>query len=287
MDERCPHRTWPRLRRGTVLGALALALSVAQTASAGTTGGSATAQAAGVELAFDAPPIDLVGVTRSLAVGPNPGSQTVPGTLDLEDIATSSSLLATSTSVEVARTPSGVEANSFVTGLRLTLRGETVASATTILGSAACPSGDSAVTTEAQANDVRLGDAAPVDVVPGGPDALGSTTITDEAGRVFTVQLVATALVDSDASSGEAGGLRLDVTIGNETSASAEFATASCQRPDGVAAAPGPEQPDGGLADSGTDTAVVAALLGIVLVAVGGSALLWASGRRPPRADPC
>ncbi len=260
-------------------------LSLAQSASAGTTGGSATAQAAGVALVFNTdPPINVAGSTTSLAVGPNTGSQTVPGSLDLEDVASSSSLVATSTSVAVARTPSGVEATSSVDGLQLTLFGETVASVTSIVGAATCPAGESAVTTEAQASGVRLGDAAPVDV-SSGQSVSGSITVTDEQGQTYPVELVASVFAESDASSGEARGLRLEVTIGDEAPASASLAIAICEQPGGGPEAPGPMDPGGGLADSGTDTAVVAALLGVVLVVSGGSVLLWAHGPRSRRAD--
>ncbi len=289
MVDRRPHRSRPPrwLRRSMSAAVVAGVLSLAHSASAGTTGGSATAQAAGVALVFNTdPPINVAGSTTSLAVGPDTGSQTVPGSLDLEDVASSSSLVATSTSVAVARTPSGVEATSSVDGLQLTLFGETVASVTTIVGGANCPAGESAVTAEAQANGVRLGDAAPVDVSPGQP-VRGSITITDEQGQTYPVELVATVFADSEASSGEARGLRLDVTIGDSVPASASLAIASCQRPGGGPEAPAPTEPGGGLADSGSDTAVLAALLGVVLLAGGGSALAWARSRRSPRTDPC
>ena len=266
-----------------VAAVVAGVLSIAQSASAGTTGGSATAQAAGIALVFNTdPPIDVSGSTTPLAVGPNTGSQTVPGSLDLVDVASSSSLVATSTSVAVARTSSGVEATSSVDGLQLTLFGETVASVTTIVGGANCPASESAVIADAQANGVRLGDAAPVDV-SSGQSVSGSITVTDEQGQTYPVELVASVFTNSDASSGEARGLRLEVTIGDEAPASASLAIASCERPGGGAEAPGPMEPGGGLADSGTDTAVVAALLGVVLLAGGGSALAWAHRRRSPR----
>ena len=284
MVDRNPHRGRPPrwLRRSMGAAVLAGVLSIAQSASAGTTGGSATAQAASVALAFAFPPIELVGNTQILAVGPT-GSQTVPGSVDLADAASSSSLVATSTSIAVARTPSGVGSTSSVDGLQLTLRGTSVASVTSIVAGANCPAGDSAVTSDAQANGVRLGDAAPVDV-SSGQSVSGSTTITDDRGQAEPVELAASVFADSDASSGAARGLRLTVTIGNQTPESAELAL-GCQRPDGGAAAPEPMGPDGGLADSGTDTAVAAGLLGVVFVVGGGSVLLWAHGPRSRRAD--
>lgn len=276
MVHRRPQRARPERRRRWLIpvGVLAAVLPLAQSASAGVpTGGSATAQAALVALLVDGVGIELVHRTAPLNVGPNAGEQTVPGTLDVSDAGSDSSLVATSTSVTVARTAAGVEATATVDGLQLTLGGTMVADATTITTSANCPAGASAVSAQAQVTALTLGDAAPVDL-SGGQTARGATTFTDEAGEEIGVDLEASLFVESGESV-----LRLTVIIDNQ-SATAQLAIARCTRPQGGsgAEAPGPEGPGDGLANSGTDTAVVAALLGIVLVTGGGSALRLARG---------
>jgi len=285
---RRPQSTRSERRRRWLIpvGVLATMLPLAQSASAGVpTGGSATAQPALVVLIFDGVGIELVDRTTPLDVGPTAGEQTVPGILDVSDDDSNSSLVATSTSVSVARTAAGVEATATVDGLQLTLSGTMVAAATTITTSANCPAGASAVGAQAQVNALTLGDAAPVDL-SGGQTARGATTITDEAGQAIGVDLEASLFVDSASSSGESV-LRLTVIIDNQ-SATAQLAIARCTRPQGGSGteAPGPEGPGDALANSGTETAVVAALLGIVLLAGGGSVLLWAHGQRSRRTDP-
>ncbi len=91
----------------------------------------------------------------------------------------------------------------------------------------------------------------------------------------------------------DATGLRLTVLIDGVELGAVTLATARCERPQDTPGpvtpgpmTPGPVTPDGGLADSGTDTAVAAALLGVVLLAGGGSALAWARSGRSQRTDP-
>ncbi len=278
MDDAITNRTRrrQRLRWSASAGSLAALLALTQSASAGTPVGSAVAGAADVDLVFTAPSINLVAGTQLQGTGPNIGSQTFPGSFELTDAGSmSSSAVATGGTVTVERTATGVESNVTLDGLQLTLLGETVVSATSVGSNATCPAGDVVNIADAQAIGLRIGDGAPVDLFPG-QGTTGSTTITDAAGQTYSVDVQASvfAAASQDASSG----LTIIVTIGN-TFGNANFAQTTCDKlPELGEETPGPEGPDDELAHSGTDTAVVAALLGIVLVTGGGSALLWARG---------
>lgn len=248
-------------------------LAIAQPASAGGTSGAALTQAAQIFLSFPAPNLNFVGGTQLQGIGPDNGSQTFPGSFEISDpSSTTSSAVATSGTLSADRTATGVGASAQVDGLQLDLLGKSVVSATSISSSVTCPTGEVVNLAAAQAIGLRLGDAAPVDL-SAGQGATGSTTITDDAGQAYSVEIQASvfAATPQDASAG----LNLIITIGN-VYGTADFALTNCAKPlEPGAEEPGPEGPDDGLADSGTGTALVAALLGVVLVAGGGTAVLW------------
>ncbi len=285
MDDAITNRTRrrQRVRWSASAGALAALLALTQSASAGTPIGSALARAASVDLVFTTPDISLLVDTPLQGAQSSIGSQTFPGTFQLSDAgAPNSSAVATGGTITVDRTATEVESNITLDGLELTLLGETVVSATSVGSNATCPFGDVVNTSAVQAIGLRIGDGAPVDLFAG-QGTTGSTTITDAAGQTYSVDVQAS--VFAAAAQDASAGLNIIITIGN-TFGTAEFAQTICDKlpelgeetPEPGEEMPGPAVPDDELANSGTDTAVVAALLGIVLVIGGGSALLWARG---------
>ena len=285
MDDAITKRTGrrQRLRWSASAGALAALLALTQSASAGTPVGSALAQAASVDLAFTTPNLELLVGTPLQSTGFDSGSQTLPGNFELTDAgAPNSSAVATGGTITLDRTATEVESNITLDGLQLTLLGETVVSATSVGSNATCPFGDVVNTADVQAIGLRIGDGAPVDLFPG-QGTTGSTTITDAAGQTYPVDVQAS--VFAAAAQDASAGLTIIITIG-DTFGTAGFAETNCNKLPGMGEeppgpgeeTPGPAAPDDGLANSGTGTAVVAALLGVVLVTGGGSALLWARG---------
>ncbi|MGH9272083.1 MAG: hypothetical protein ACRDZ2_12495 [Ilumatobacteraceae bacterium] len=257
---------------------LAAVLASTQTASAGDGGmPGASAQAAFVDVMSDDPAIDLDNDPQPLAVGPDDGQQTLPGTVDVSS--GDSSLVATSTVDAVGRSDTGLEASSTLDGVTLTLLGETVARAQAVTASVTCAFSPPTTQAQAQTTGLQLGDAPPVDLVTG-QSSTASITIDGTAGATYDVRLQASVIGEGQAAFGQATGLLILVVIDGTVIGNVTLATATCQLPQAGPddEQPGPVRPEDGLADSGTDTAVVAALLGIVLVAGGGSALLWARG---------
>ena len=293
MNDRRTRTTGParRLRWSVPVGLL-VALPLAQAVSAGVTGGDAIVQAADITLISTEPAISLIDETELLEISPGIGNQTVNGSLDVTS--GDSSFVAATTSIVVSRTDAAVGASAAIGEFTLTLLGETVASATSVMSFADCPAAtSSAVLAEAQTTGLALGDAAPVDL-SAGQSSSGSITIDGPDGATTIVDLTADAIGDVVGTEfADATGLRLTVLIDGVELGAVTLATARCERPQDTPGpmtpgpvTPGPVTPGGGLADSGTDTAAVAAVLGMVLVAGGGSALAWARSGRSRRSDP-
>ena len=254
------------------VGLLAV-LPLAQTASAGVTGGDAIVQAADITLISTEPAISLIDETELLEISPGIGSQTVPGSLDVSS--GDSSFVAGTTSIVVSRTDAAVGASAAIGEFTLTLLGETVATATSVMAFADCPAdGTSPVLAEAVTTGLALGDAAPTDL-SAGQSASGSITIDGPGGATTIVDLTADAIGDVVGTEfADATGLRLTVLIDGVELGTVTLATARCERPQDSSGGPAPgpvtpgpmtpepDAPGGGLADSGTDAAVVAALLG-------------------------
>ncbi len=160
---------------------LLAALPLAQAASAGVTGGDAIVQAADITLISTEPAVSLIDETELLEIGPGIGSQTVPGSLGVSS--GDSSLVAAATSIVVSRTDTAVGASAAIGEFTLTLLGQTVASATSVMSYADCPAATSSpVLAEAVTSGLALGDAAPVDL-SAGQSSSGSIPSTDKAVR--------------------------------------------------------------------------------------------------------